>query len=176
MEATEHWEGDDVPLGRALCGDGGQLVDPLVRARGVVVADVLGDDALEVPAVEHENVVEAFATKRAQKALADGVHVRRAHRRADDPDAGGACERTRSNESTSASIVYIRAHLRLLRLPPERFYSLLPGRLCTPPASIALKTDAPRGIDRFAYTDGVRYQQLHRDAHAALRRGGTRRP
>jgi hypothetical protein len=35
----------------------------LVRARGVVVADVLGDDALEVPAVEHENVVEAFATK-----------------------------------------------------------------------------------------------------------------
>jgi hypothetical protein len=32
-------------------------VDPLVRARGVVVADVLGDDALEVPAVEHENVV-----------------------------------------------------------------------------------------------------------------------
>ena len=37
MEATEHWEGHDVPLGRALCGDGGQLVDPLVRARGVVV-------------------------------------------------------------------------------------------------------------------------------------------
>ena len=36
---------------------GGSLVDPLVRARGVVVADVLGDDALEVPAVEHENVV-----------------------------------------------------------------------------------------------------------------------
>ena len=93
MEATEHWEGHDVPLGRALCGDRGLLMDPLVRARGVVVADVLGDDALEVPAVEHENVVEAFATKRAQKALADGVHVRRAHRRADDPDAGGACER-----------------------------------------------------------------------------------
>jgi hypothetical protein len=75
MEATEHWEGHDVPLGRALRGDRGQLVDPLVRARGVVVADVLGDDALEVPAGEHEKVVEAFATKRAQKALADGVRA-----------------------------------------------------------------------------------------------------
>ena len=57
MEAAEHWEGDDVPLGRALCGERGLLMDPLVGARGVVVADVLGDAALEVPAVEHENVV-----------------------------------------------------------------------------------------------------------------------
>ena len=40
-----------------LCGDRGLLVDPLMTARGVVVADVLGDDALEVPAVEDENVV-----------------------------------------------------------------------------------------------------------------------
>jgi hypothetical protein len=59
------------------------MTDPLVRARGVVVADVLGDDALEVPGVEHKNVVEAFAAQRTEEALADGVHVRRAHRRAD---------------------------------------------------------------------------------------------
>jgi hypothetical protein len=58
-----------------------------------MVADVLGDDAVEVPAVEQENVVEALATQRAQKALADGVHVRRAHRGADYPDPGGARER-----------------------------------------------------------------------------------
>jgi hypothetical protein len=32
MEATEHWEGHDVPLGTALCGDRGLLVHPLVRA------------------------------------------------------------------------------------------------------------------------------------------------
>jgi hypothetical protein len=65
-------------------------MDRLVRARGVVVAAVLGDDALEVPAVKHENVVEALATQRAQKALADGVQVRRSHRRADRTDAGRA--------------------------------------------------------------------------------------
>ena len=83
MEAAEHGEGDDVPLGRAVRRDRGLLTDPLVRARGVVVADVLGDDALEVPGVEHKNVVEAFAAQRTEEALADGVHVRRAHRRAD---------------------------------------------------------------------------------------------
>jgi hypothetical protein len=37
------------PFGWVLCGDRGLLVAPSVRARGVVVADVLGDDALEVP-------------------------------------------------------------------------------------------------------------------------------
>ena len=62
MQATEHWEGDDVPRGRALRRERGLLVDPLVRARGVVVADVLGDDAVEVPDVEDEKVVEAFPT------------------------------------------------------------------------------------------------------------------
>jgi hypothetical protein len=93
MEATEHGEGNDVALGRAVRRDGGQLVDPLVRARGVVVADVFGDDAVEVSAVEDENMVEAVATQGAQKALADGVHVGRAHGRADYPDPGGSRER-----------------------------------------------------------------------------------
>jgi hypothetical protein len=37
----------------------GVLVDALLRPRGVVVADVLLDDAVEVPDVEHENVVVA---------------------------------------------------------------------------------------------------------------------
>ncbi len=102
MEAPEHWEGDDVPLGRALRGDRGLLTDPLVRACGVVVADVFGDDALEVPAVEHENVVETLATQRAQKALADGVHVRRAHRCADHSDARGARERIEGGPELSS--------------------------------------------------------------------------
>ncbi len=65
---------------------------PWVRARAVLVADVLGDDAVEVPEVEHENVVQALATQRPEKALAHGVHVRGAHLCADNPDAGGAGE------------------------------------------------------------------------------------
>lgn len=35
-----------------------------------------------VPIVEHQDVVEAFATQGTEKAFADSVHVRRAHRRA----------------------------------------------------------------------------------------------
>src|SRR5258708_2966376 len=97
MQPAEDWEGHDVPLGRALCGDRGLLVDPLVRSRCVVVADVFGDDALEVPAVEHENVVQALATQRTEKALTDGVHVWRAHRRADHPDAGAVRERIKGS-------------------------------------------------------------------------------
>jgi hypothetical protein len=93
MQATEQGEGDDVPLSGALRGDGRLLVDPLVRAGSVVVAEVLGDDALEVPGVEYENVVEAFATQRAEEALTHGVHFRRAHGRSDRPAAGGARER-----------------------------------------------------------------------------------
>jgi hypothetical protein len=64
-----------------------------MRAGAVVVADVLSDDALEVPIVEHQDVVETFATQGTEEAFADSVHVRRAHRCADDPDAGGAGER-----------------------------------------------------------------------------------
>ena len=74
-------------------GQRGLLAEPLVRPGLIVVADVLGHDALEVPVVEHQDVVEALATQRTEKAFADGVHVRRAHRRADHPDAGGAGQR-----------------------------------------------------------------------------------
>jgi hypothetical protein len=62
MKPAEHWQGDDLPLNGALCGHGGLLAEPLVRACAVVVANVLGDDALEVTVVEHEDVVEALPT------------------------------------------------------------------------------------------------------------------
>jgi hypothetical protein len=93
MQATQDWQRDDLPLDGALHWHRGLLAEPLVRACAVVVADVLGDDALEVPVIEHDDVVEAFAAPRAEKPCTDRVHVRRAHRRADHPDAGGACER-----------------------------------------------------------------------------------
>src|ERR1019366_5781543 len=46
-----------------------------------VVADVFGHDAVEVPVIEHQDVVEALATERAEETLADRVHVRRTNAR-----------------------------------------------------------------------------------------------
>ena len=53
MEATEHWEGAMFPAAGRSAGTGVCWWIP-VRARGVVVADVLGDNAVEVPDVEHD--------------------------------------------------------------------------------------------------------------------------
>jgi hypothetical protein len=77
METAEDRERDDVALVGALRGDRGLLAESLVRARGVVVADILADDALEVAVIEHQDVVEAFATQRAEKALADAPAISR---------------------------------------------------------------------------------------------------
>src|SRR5580658_4897428 len=52
MESAEDRQGDDLPVDGALRRHRGLLAEPLVRACAVVVADVLGDDALEVPVVE----------------------------------------------------------------------------------------------------------------------------
>jgi hypothetical protein len=57
----ENWEGDDVPLGRVLRVDRRPLLDPLVRPTVVVVADVLGNDAVEVPVVEREDVTRMWS-------------------------------------------------------------------------------------------------------------------
>ena len=93
MKAAEDRERDDAPLVGAIGGYRSLLAKSLVRARGVVVARVLGDDALEVPVIEHQQVVEALTAQRAEEALADGVHVRRAHGGADHSDARGPGER-----------------------------------------------------------------------------------
>ena len=63
MQPAEDREGDDVPLGGAVRCHWGLLAKPLMRAGAAVVADVLSDNALEVPIVEHQDVVEAFATQ-----------------------------------------------------------------------------------------------------------------
>jgi len=93
MGPAEDRQRDDLPVDGALRRHQCLLADPLVRACAIVVTDVLGDDPLEVPVVEHEDVIEAFATQRTEKPFTDRVHVRRAHRRADHPDAGGQGER-----------------------------------------------------------------------------------
>ena len=93
MEAPEHGQRDDLALDAPLRWHRGLLADPLVGACGVVVANVLHDDSLKVPVVEDKDMVEALATQRPEKTLADGVHVRRADRGVEDPDARGAGKR-----------------------------------------------------------------------------------
>ena len=104
MKPAEHWERDDVALWRAHGGNRRLLAEPLVRARGVEVADVLGDHAVQMPVVEHQDMVEALATQLAEKAFADGIHVGRAHRRADYPDAGGNGQRIEGGPKLAVSV------------------------------------------------------------------------
>jgi hypothetical protein len=61
MQASEHWQRDDPPDGGRLGRHGRFLAKPLVRTRGVVVAHILEDDALKLPAVQHQDVVETLA-------------------------------------------------------------------------------------------------------------------
>jgi hypothetical protein len=49
MEAPEHGQRDDLALDAPRCWHRGLLADPLVGACGVVVANVLDDDALKMP-------------------------------------------------------------------------------------------------------------------------------
>ena len=58
------------------------LHEGLVRARLVVEADVLGEDAPEVVITEDEDVIEHLSSERADKAFSEGIHVRRVYRRA----------------------------------------------------------------------------------------------
>jgi len=84
MEPTEYGGCVDAavclerPWNRLLVTEG------LVRTRFVVETDVLGDDAPEVILTEDEDVVEHLSPKRADEAFSEGIHVRRAYRRAHD--------------------------------------------------------------------------------------------
>ena len=104
MKPAEYRQRDDRPFDRTVSGHRGLLAKPLVWACGIVVVDVSGDDALKVPTIEHKDMVEALATERAEKALADGVHIWRAHGRADDPDAGRARQHIESGPEAVVAI------------------------------------------------------------------------
>jgi hypothetical protein len=84
MEATEYGDCKDAPLCRERSWSWNrQLVtEGLVRTRFVVKADVLGDDAPEVILTKDEDVVEQFSPERTGEAFSEGIHVRRAYRRA----------------------------------------------------------------------------------------------
>ena len=104
------------PLGR----HGRFLAKPLMSPRGVVVADILEDDALKMPAVQHQDVVETLAPQRSEKALADGVHVRRfmkeqgllrARKRSHREHPGGEPFSTRETRSYEVTHVHGLWHL-----------------------------------------------------------------
>ena len=112
MQASKDRQLDDLPVAGAHRGHRRPLAEALVRACGVEVADVLGDHAVQMPVVEHQDMVEALATQRAEKAFADGVHVGRAHRRADYPDAGSNGQRIEGNPKLVVSVAnqQLRCH------------------------------------------------------------------
>ena len=49
------------------------VVEGLMRAGGVVVREVPAQQTAEVPFVDHDDVVEAFPTNRADDALGEGI-------------------------------------------------------------------------------------------------------
>jgi hypothetical protein len=93
-ESVEHVDPFDAPdiVNAGGCrrrrGDGHVEVDAAVRACGVVVRDVLGQDVFEVAAVAGEYPVEAFGTHGADPAFRVGVRLRRPWWNLDCFDAG----------------------------------------------------------------------------------------
>ena len=53
-----------------------------MRAPVVEIADILGQDLLQMALIEYENVVQALGPDRSHPALGDGVGARRSERRA----------------------------------------------------------------------------------------------
>ncbi len=84
MEPTEYGNREDATLRLKRPWNRLLVPESLVRARFVVEADVLGDDAAEVILTEDENVVEHLSAERAGEAFSEGIHIRCAYRRAHD--------------------------------------------------------------------------------------------
>jgi hypothetical protein len=63
------------------------LAQALVGPAPVEVGDVLGQDPLQVPLAEDQDMIDALAADAPEEALADGVRARRPNRRQDHVDA-----------------------------------------------------------------------------------------
>ncbi len=84
MEPTEYGNCMDASLCRERPWNRLLVPETLVRTRFIVEAHVLGDDAPEVILTEDEDMVEQLSAERADEAFSEGIHVRRAYRRAHD--------------------------------------------------------------------------------------------
>jgi hypothetical protein len=87
MEPPEYGDCVDASLCRERPWNRLLVPEGLVRTRFIVETDVFGDDAPEVILTEDEDMVEHLSTERAGEAFSEGVHVRRAYRRAHDSHA-----------------------------------------------------------------------------------------
>ena len=68
---------------------GDALADPLMRAGGVVVLRILGQDSAHLCLAEDQHPVQEFTAQRAVKALAGRVHARNLDSGPQDGGAGG---------------------------------------------------------------------------------------
>src|SRR2546427_4822092 len=84
MEPTEYGDCVDASLCRERPWNRLLVTEGLVRTRFVVKAEVLGDNAPEVTLTEDEDVVDQLSPERTGEAFSEGIHVRRAYRRAHD--------------------------------------------------------------------------------------------
>jgi hypothetical protein len=75
MKATDLRDRNDSPAswGFHLASMGAVVVEGLMRAGGVVVREVPAQETSEMPFVDHDDVIEAFASNRADDALGEWI-------------------------------------------------------------------------------------------------------
>ena len=90
MQATDFWNLHDSARRGELDGPDirGILVEREMRASPVIVREVRGQDASQMPLAENDSMVEALASHRADEPLREGILPRAVGRREDfDPHA-----------------------------------------------------------------------------------------
>src|SRR5713101_631053 len=89
MQAIEDWDSHDTTVSLGHSRQRLFLPEALVWPSLVVEAGVLRDEAQKMALAKHEDMVEQFAPKSADKALGEGVHVRGPDRGANDLGVDG---------------------------------------------------------------------------------------
>ncbi len=141
MEATEYGDGVDAAVRLEWTWNRLLVRGGLVRTRFVVEADVLGNDAPQVMLTQNEDVVEHLSAERAGEAFSEGIHVRRAYRRAHDAHARQS-EYT-SEPSTELCVVVADENL---------WYAVVPGQNVVRSRNTALsgiRFDPKRPVDAY---------------------------
>ena len=94
-----------------------------MRAPVVEIADILGQDLLQMALIEYENVVQALGPDRSHAALGDGVGARRSERRAYLGDANIAHPTIESCAITAVAVT--KKETSRYSVPSAAFNNLL---------------------------------------------------